>query len=154
MVHRKIHSPLAAGRPTRNSLVEHVLTIFRLFRNCPPCQAYGDNRGRISNDDLALHFAAFLGSPTRAIIPSVPNAWSTSPAAGKSWVCSVAARSPPGNRLSSGPLEAVHQPSMIANLEQMAAEGGGLVDSDTVVAPESVDVAKFAAGAGPTRSCV
>jgi acetoin utilization deacetylase AcuC-like enzyme len=36
---------------------------------------------------------------------------------------------------------------MIIGLEQMAKAGGGLVDSDTVVARESVDVAKFAAGA-------
>jgi acetoin utilization deacetylase AcuC-like enzyme len=44
-------------------------------------------------------------------------------------------------------LESVHQPRMIADLEQMAAEGGGRADADTVVAPVSVDVAKLAAGA-------
>jgi acetoin utilization deacetylase AcuC-like enzyme len=42
---------------------------------------------------------------------------------------------------------AVHDSAMIIGLEEMAKAGGGLVDSDTVVARESVDVAKFAAGA-------
>ena len=44
-------------------------------------------------------------------------------------------------------LSAVHDSTMIIGLEQMAKGGGGLVDADTVVARESVDVAKFAAGA-------
>jgi acetoin utilization deacetylase AcuC-like enzyme len=42
---------------------------------------------------------------------------------------------------------AVHDSAMIIGLEQMAKAGGGLADADTVVARESVDVAKFAAGA-------
>jgi acetoin utilization deacetylase AcuC-like enzyme len=44
-------------------------------------------------------------------------------------------------------LGTVHRPSMIASLEQLAAEGGGRADADTVVAPASVDIAKYAAGA-------
>jgi acetoin utilization deacetylase AcuC-like enzyme len=49
----------------------------------------------------------------------------------------------PGNEQ----LETVHQPAMIAGLEQLAAEGGGRADPDTVVAAQSVDIAKYAAGA-------
>ncbi len=41
----------------------------------------------------------------------------------------------------------VHAPEMLARLESLAAAGGGWLDSDTVVLPESVDVARMAAGA-------
>lgn len=40
----------------------------------------------------------------------------------------------------------VHTPAMLAHLESVAAGGGGWLDSDTVVRPESVDVARMAAG--------
>ena len=44
-------------------------------------------------------------------------------------------------------LAAVHEPQMISGLERLAESGGGLADADTVVGRESVEVAKFAAGA-------
>lgn len=40
----------------------------------------------------------------------------------------------------------VHNPAMLAHLECVAAAGGGWLDSDTVVRPESVEVARMAAG--------
>ncbi|MBA3275245.1 MAG: histone deacetylase [Chloroflexia bacterium] len=40
----------------------------------------------------------------------------------------------------------VHTPEMLAHLEAVAADGGGWLDSDTVVRPDSVDVARMAAG--------
>jgi acetoin utilization deacetylase AcuC-like enzyme len=42
----------------------------------------------------------------------------------------------------------VHDPGMLAALESIAGQGGGWIDSDTVVRPESVDVVRLAAGAG------
>lgn len=42
---------------------------------------------------------------------------------------------------------AVHDGSYLAQIEQLAREGGGRVDADTVVSPESFDVALLAAGA-------
>lgn len=43
---------------------------------------------------------------------------------------------------------AVHRDRYLAGLTQLAAAGGGHVDSDTVVGPDSVDAALLAAGAG------
>ncbi len=40
----------------------------------------------------------------------------------------------------------VHTPAMLTHLESVAAAGGAWVDTDTVVRPESVDVARMAAG--------
>lgn len=40
----------------------------------------------------------------------------------------------------------VHTPDMLARLEAIAQAGGGWLDADTVVRPESVDVARMAAG--------
>lgn len=40
----------------------------------------------------------------------------------------------------------VHTPAMLAHLEAVATAGGGWLDSDTVVRPESVEVARIAAG--------
>jgi len=42
---------------------------------------------------------------------------------------------------------AVHASSYLAQIEQLARQGGGRVDADTVVSPESYDVALLAAGA-------
>lgn len=44
-------------------------------------------------------------------------------------------------------LERVHEPGHIDRIAAMAAHGGGHADSDTVVCPESYDVALLAAGA-------
>jgi acetoin utilization deacetylase AcuC-like enzyme len=41
----------------------------------------------------------------------------------------------------------IHRPEVIARAQTVAAAGGGLLDADTVVCPESVDVAFAAAGA-------
>jgi acetoin utilization deacetylase AcuC-like enzyme len=41
----------------------------------------------------------------------------------------------------------VHSSEMLARLESVAAAGGGWLDSDTVVRPESLDVARMASGA-------
>jgi len=40
----------------------------------------------------------------------------------------------------------VHTPAMLAHLEAVASAGGAWLDSDTVVRPDSVDVARMAAG--------
>ena len=48
-------------------------------------------------------------------------------------------------------LERVHEPGHIDRIEALAARGGGLIDSDTVVSPTSFDVARLAAGAGVRR---
>jgi acetoin utilization deacetylase AcuC-like enzyme len=44
-------------------------------------------------------------------------------------------------------LERIHEPGHIANVESLAARGGGMLDPDTVVSPASFDVARLAAGA-------
>jgi acetoin utilization deacetylase AcuC-like enzyme len=44
-------------------------------------------------------------------------------------------------------LERVHEPGHIDRIEAIAARGGGLIDSDTVVSAKSFDVAQLAAGA-------
>jgi acetoin utilization deacetylase AcuC-like enzyme len=44
-------------------------------------------------------------------------------------------------------LASVHDTAMIAGLEQLAQNGGGFADADTVVSPDSVAVARYAAGA-------
>jgi acetoin utilization deacetylase AcuC-like enzyme len=48
---------------------------------------------------------------------------------------------------SREPLERVHEPGHIENVEAMAARGGGHLDPDTIVSPASFDVARLAAGA-------
>jgi acetoin utilization deacetylase AcuC-like enzyme len=45
-------------------------------------------------------------------------------------------------------LARVHDPRYIAGVREFAARGGGMLDADTVVGPDSVDVAALAAGAG------
>ncbi len=54
---------------------------------------------------------------------------------------------PVWNPAEDAQLTAVHESPMIRGLQRMAERGGGLADPDTVVARESVDVAKLAAGA-------
>ncbi len=44
-------------------------------------------------------------------------------------------------------IERVHDPRYVAALHDLATRGGGWVDADTMVAPDSVDVALLAAGA-------
>lgn len=44
-------------------------------------------------------------------------------------------------------LAAVHQPSMLAQVRQLAHSGGGRIDADTYVTPDSWEVASLAAGA-------
>lgn len=44
-------------------------------------------------------------------------------------------------------LRRVHEPGYIAAIEQYAARGGGLIEEDTVVSPQSYNVACLAAGA-------
>lgn len=44
-------------------------------------------------------------------------------------------------------LTSMHDAELVDTLERLATSGGGFVDSDTVVSPPSVDVAKLAAGA-------
>jgi acetoin utilization deacetylase AcuC-like enzyme len=44
-------------------------------------------------------------------------------------------------------LTSIHDPALVEGLQQLAADGGGRADADTVVSPPSVDVAKLAAGA-------
>jgi acetoin utilization deacetylase AcuC-like enzyme len=44
-------------------------------------------------------------------------------------------------------LERVHEPGHIDRIEAIAARGGGMIDSDTVVSSKSFDVARLAAGA-------
>ncbi|HEU0116960.1 MAG TPA: histone deacetylase [Thermomicrobiales bacterium] len=55
--------------------------------------------------------------------------------------------------LSFGPaplaaVERVHDPAYVAALREFATRGGGYLDADTIVRPESFDVALLAAGAG------
>lgn len=45
-------------------------------------------------------------------------------------------------------LSLVHDPRYVAGVRAFAAQGGGYLDADTVVQPDSVDVAALAAGAG------
>ncbi len=51
-------------------------------------------------------------------------------------------------------VSAVHEPQMIVKARDLAANGGGNLDADTVVSPESFDIALLAAGAAidATRS--
>ncbi|MEM9186010.1 MAG: histone deacetylase [Planctomycetota bacterium] len=44
-------------------------------------------------------------------------------------------------------IASVHTASHLGTLERIAADGGGMADTDTVVSPASVDVARLAAGA-------
>jgi acetoin utilization deacetylase AcuC-like enzyme len=43
-------------------------------------------------------------------------------------------------------LARVHSPEHVAQIEQFAREGGGRIESDTVMSPQSYDVARLAAG--------
>src|ERR671916_3450179 len=45
-------------------------------------------------------------------------------------------------------LARVHDPRYIAGVREFAARGGGWLDADTVVGPNSIDIAALAAGAG------
>ena len=49
---------------------------------------------------------------------------------------------------SDAALSLVHDPRYVAGVREFAAQGGGYLDADTVVQPDSVDVAALAAGAG------
>jgi acetoin utilization deacetylase AcuC-like enzyme len=49
--------------------------------------------------------------------------------------------------VSMGLLERVHDPRYLDALERFARQGGGWVDADTFVGPDSLDVAKLAVGA-------
>jgi acetoin utilization deacetylase AcuC-like enzyme len=42
----------------------------------------------------------------------------------------------------------VHDARLLSSLEQLVASGGGAIDPDTIVFPDSLDVARLAAGAG------
>ena len=45
-------------------------------------------------------------------------------------------------------LTRVHDPRYVAGVRQLAASGGGWLDADTIVGPDSVEIAALAAGAG------
>lgn len=47
-------------------------------------------------------------------------------------------------------VEAVHHADLLPSLIDVAATGGGQLDPDTVVSPDSAEAALYAAGAGPT----
>ena len=49
---------------------------------------------------------------------------------------------------SDAALGLVHDPRYVAGVREFAAQGGGYLDADTIVRPDSVDVAALAAGAG------
>ena len=49
---------------------------------------------------------------------------------------------------SDATLSLVHDPRYVTGVREFAARGGGYLDADTVVQPDSVDVAALAAGAG------
>jgi acetoin utilization deacetylase AcuC-like enzyme len=55
----------------------------------------------------------------------------------------------PANR---GQLERVHTPAYVDALERFCRQGGGHLDADTVVGPESWEAALLAAGAGPVAA--
>lgn len=42
----------------------------------------------------------------------------------------------------------VHDARLLSSLEQLVASGGGAIDPDTIIFPDSLDVARLAAGAG------
>lgn len=54
---------------------------------------------------------------------------------------------PPWGPATPEQIEAVHEPQLVAALDELAGRGGGRADADTVVSPASVDVARYAAGA-------
>jgi acetoin utilization deacetylase AcuC-like enzyme len=54
----------------------------------------------------------------------------------------------PFSAASEDALARVHDPRYIAGVWEFAARGGGWLDSDTAVGPNSVDIAALAAGAG------
>jgi acetoin utilization deacetylase AcuC-like enzyme len=58
-----------------------------------------------------------------------------------------ACRRPAWEPVSSTRLQRVHEPAHIRRVESVARQGGGRLDSDTVVSPASFDVAQLAAGA-------
>ncbi|HEY8504380.1 MAG TPA: histone deacetylase [Gemmataceae bacterium] len=62
---------------------------------------------------------------------------------------SLAARCTPGTYapLAEEELTALHSPAMVARVKEVAARGGGRLDPDTVVSPESFEVGRAAAGA-------
>ncbi len=54
----------------------------------------------------------------------------------------------PFGAASDAALGRVHDPRYVAGVREFAAQGGGYLDADTVVRPDSVEVAALAAGAG------
>lgn len=54
----------------------------------------------------------------------------------------------PFARATPDEIARVHDPGLLTTLDAIASGGGGWIDSDTIVRPESVDVARLAAGAG------
>jgi acetoin utilization deacetylase AcuC-like enzyme len=54
----------------------------------------------------------------------------------------------PFDAASEASLTLVHDPRYVAGVREFAAQGGGRLDADTVVQPDSVEVAALAAGAG------
>jgi acetoin utilization deacetylase AcuC-like enzyme len=53
----------------------------------------------------------------------------------------------PVTQASDDELERVHDPRYVAGVREFAARGGGWLDADTAVGPNSVDIAALAAGA-------
>jgi acetoin utilization deacetylase AcuC-like enzyme len=54
----------------------------------------------------------------------------------------------PFTAASDEALTRVHDPRYVAGVRQLAAGGGGWLDADTIVGPDSVEIAALAAGAG------
>jgi acetoin utilization deacetylase AcuC-like enzyme len=54
----------------------------------------------------------------------------------------------PFDAASDAALSLVHDPRYVAGVRELAAQGGGYLDADTVVQADSTDVAALAAGAG------
>lgn len=54
----------------------------------------------------------------------------------------------PFGMATSDEIGRAHEPALLEALESIASQGGDWIDVDTVVRPESVDVARLAAGAG------
>lgn len=54
----------------------------------------------------------------------------------------------PFDAASDAALGLVHDPRYVSGVREFAAQGGGYLDADTVVRPDSVDMAALAAGAG------
>lgn len=55
---------------------------------------------------------------------------------------------PAWERATADQIARAHAPNLLAALERVTAAGGGWLDSDTVLLPDSLDAARLAAGAG------